>query len=248
MNKNQLNNLFRKFGFEIHGTGYMQSLKKTSFKEDTFRCQSEILKGKCITIFDVGANRGEMTGSYTSLFPDANIYAFEPFPESANIFNTRFSSNKKIQLFPFALGCSIDKKTFYVNVNADTNSLLKPVKMGLSSDKQVSNISTIDVDVTTISDFCSEKNIDSIDILKLDIQGGELDALKGAAYLLKEKRIKLIYTEAYFRPQYSDQPLYFEIAQYLYQFGYVLQDMYNPIYGKNALAWCDMIFINADCL
>lgn len=248
MNKNRLNSFFRKFGFEIHGTGFMQSLKKTSFKEDAFSTQAEILKGKCTTIFDVGANRGEMTSNYSLLFPGAKIYAFEPFPEAANIFSTRFSSNKNVQLFACALGSSIGKKIFYVNKNADTNSLLKPVKMGLSSDKQVANISTVNIDVTTISEFCAEKNIDSIDILKLDIQGGELDALKGAECLLSQKRVKLIYTETYFRQQYADQPLYFEIAKYLFQFGYVLQDIYNPIYGKNALAWCDMIFINADDL
>ncbi|MEJ7822778.1 MAG: hypothetical protein WKF85_10680, partial [Chitinophagaceae bacterium] len=60
---------------------------------------------------------------------------------------------------------------------------------------------------------------------------------------LREGRIDLIFTESYFIQQYQDQPLFFEIAAYLLSFGYVLQDIYNPIYGKGRLAWCDAMFI-----
>ena len=37
MNKNSINKFTRKFGFEIHGTGYIQSIKKSSFKEDSLK-------------------------------------------------------------------------------------------------------------------------------------------------------------------------------------------------------------------
>jgi hypothetical protein len=130
-----------------------------------------------------------------------------------------------------------------VNTNVDTNSLLESIKMGLSSDKQVENKNQIEVDVWTIDDFCRDNNIEKIDILKLDIQGGELAALIGAEKLLKEKNIRLIYTEAFFRQQYADQPLLYDIAKYLERFGYHLQDIYSPIYGKGSITWCDAIFL-----
>jgi hypothetical protein len=97
--------------------------------------------------------------------------------------------------------------------------------------------------VKTIEKSYSEENLRQINILKLDIQGSELRALKGAAVLLEEKRIDLIYTEAYFIKQYEDQPLFPEIALYLSNFGYQLQDIYNPIYGKQKIAWCDAVFV-----
>ena len=91
-----------------------------------------------------------------------------------------------------------------------------------------------------------KEKITHINILKLDIQGYELKALKGAEDLLRSKKIDLIYTEAYFIQQYHDQPLFPEIAMYLSKFGYQLQDIYNPIYGNDKIAWCDAIFMRDD--
>ncbi len=145
--------------------------------------------------------------------------------------------------FRKAIGDKKGKNTLFVNKNVDTNSLLKPSRIGLSSDKQVANVSTIEVDVWTIDEFCRTNDINFIDILKLDIQGGELAALKGAETLLSNKQIKLIYSETYFKQQYDRQPLFHDIAKYLEQFGYETQDFYNPIYGNKSLAWCDVIFL-----
>ena len=82
--------------------------------------------------------------------------------------------------------------------------------------------------------------------MKLDIQGSELKALIGAEQSLKEKKIDFIYTEAYFIQQYENQPLFTEIVLFLSKFGYVIQDIYHPIYGKSKLAWCDVMFIRDD--
>ena len=117
---------------------------------------------------------------------------------------------------------------------------------GLNSDAQVKTLEQRTVPVKTIKQSCEEEKIDRIHILKLDIQGSELRALKGAVNLLKDKKIDLIYTEAYFIKQYVDQPLFPEIAQYLSDLGYQLQDIYNPVYGKGNIAWCDAVFVRND--
>lgn len=241
MNKRLLNKYCQKLGFEIHGTGYLQSVKKQSFKEDPFKIQKELV-GNCSTIFDIGANRGEITLKYTELFPSATVFAFEPFPDSFKILESKFSSNKRTACFQKAIGSVNTKGNLFVNRNVDTNSLLSPIKMGLSSDQQVKNVGVVEVDICTIDEFCRNRSIDSIDILKLDIQGSELSALAGATELLKSKRIKMIYTEVYFKKQYQDQPLFPDISKFVEQYGYHLQDFYNPIYGKGDLVWCDVIF------
>jgi FkbM family methyltransferase len=241
MNKGLLNKYFRKFGFEVHGTGYLQSVNKGSFKDDPFKVQKEIIEN-CSTIFDIGANRGEITSKYTELFPEATIFAFEPFPDSFKILESEFSTNKRIECFQKALGAVNTKSNLFVNRNVDTNSLLSPIKMGLSSDQQVKNVGVMEVEVCTIDEFCRNRCIDTIDILKLDIQGSELSALRGASGFLRDKRIKLIYTETYFKKQYENQPLFHDLSKFLEQYGYYLQDFYNPIYGKGDLVWCDVIF------
>ena len=89
----------------------------------------------------------------------------------------------------------------------------------------------------------TENSIKSIDILKMDIQGGELAALKGAQQLLENRGIACIYTEAYFIEQYEAQPLFHDISKFLYSYDFTLQDIYTPIYGKGNMAWGDAIFV-----
>jgi FkbM family methyltransferase len=243
--KNRINNILRKFGAEIHGTGYLQALAKGEFKKDAFAMQQEIAGAQVQIVFDIGANRGDVAEYYQAIFPQATVFAFEPFPESFNILKERFSNNNRVKCFQYAVAADATPKTFYVNKNVDTNSLLKPKATGLSSDVQVSNQSIIEVPCVTLDEFCAEKNINSIDILKMDIQGGEFDALKGAAGLLERQSIGLIYSETYFVEQYESQPLFHDISKLLFGYRYALQDIYNPIYGKGSIAWADVIFKKA---
>ena len=243
LNKERLNRFLHKFGFEVHGLGYMQSLKKNSFKEDAFRVQQEILGDTVKVIFDVGANRGNTVMEYRGLFPGATIFAFEPFADTYDHLSQKMKGMKNIFCIQSAISDTVGTKTLFVNNNIDTNSLLPSISSGLSSDKQVITRGKVEVLTETIDEFCKTRNIRQVDILKLDIQGGELAALKGAQELLCNKKIRLIYTESFFKGQYLDQPLFYDIANYLRGFKYHLKDIYDPHYGKGAIAWCDCIFL-----
>lgn len=242
MNKNTINKVCRKFGFEVHGLGYVQSLEKTSFKEDAFKKQKDLLPNAKM-IFDVGANRGDTVLQYKELYPASKIHAFEPFRSSFDILvkNTFNASG----VFPHqcALTNSVGKKELHVNKNVDTNSLLPSLKAGMSSDTQVETLEKVEVDTYSLTSFCYKTGIEYIDILKLDIQGGEMQALKGAEHLLSYQAIKLIYLEAWFVKQYKGSPLFHDISSYLATHNYYIQDLYNPIYANGSLAWCDAIFL-----
>jgi FkbM family methyltransferase len=242
MKKAFINSICRKFGFEVHGLGFIQSISKQSFKEDPFLVQQEICENARV-VFDVGANRGDTVDRYLQLFPNAVVYAFEPFPDSFHLLRDRFKDEPRVICHPLAISASTEKQTFYVNENVDTNSLLKPKETGLSSDKQVQNKKQIIVEATTLDLFCSMNGISSIDVLKMDIQGGELNALNGAKKLLKEQKVDIIYSETYFLQQYEKQPLFHDISKFLVDYHYELKDIYSPIYGKGNLAWGDVIFV-----
>lgn len=242
-NKKSINNIARKFGVEVHGKGYLQSLAKGEFKQDCFQVQQQIIQKQDPVIFDIGANRGTVLEQYLNYFSAANIFAFEPFPDSFNLLNSRFIGNKNIRCFEKAVSSSAGPKEFFVNKNIDTNSLLKPQKTGLTSDEQVRNLSTIKVEGIVLDEFCTTNNIEHIDILKMDIQGGEFEALKGLHNMLSKSAIDLIYTETYFVEQYEAQPLFHDISKFLFNYGYLLQDIYNPIYGNGHIAWADVIFV-----
>lgn len=97
--------------------------------------------------------------------------------------------------------------------------------------------------VTTIDEYCEKHNIHTIDILKIDTQGSELDILMGIGNMLKQKKVKLIFTETYFQQQYENQPMMFDISNYLAKFSYFVQDIYDPFYNDTFLLWCDTIYL-----
>ena len=237
-----INKYCSSIGFQVIGNGTLAKLKKNEFYKNEFETQKKIILNKNPIIFDIGANRGDITQKYLDLYPNSTIYAFEPFIDNNEIFESRFNKNKNIILNKIALSDKIGKIDFYVNKNSDTNSLLKPKKIESSSDRQCENKSKIQIEVNTLDEFC-KNNIYNIDILKLDVQGSELNILKGSYNLLKERKIKLIYTETYFKEQYENQPLFYEIYNYLTNFGYYLEDFYNPYYNSKQILWCDTIFI-----
>lgn len=133
-----------------------------------------------------------------------------------------------------------------VNRSVDTNSILESTKIGATSDKSCETVSKINIPITTVDEFCQENDISKIDILKMDVQGAELKVLEGSIKMLKHRSIKMIYTELYFVPQYHNQPLFHEVTALLYEYGYILQDIYDPYYNKTSILWCDSIYILKD--
>jgi FkbM family methyltransferase len=88
------------------------------------------------------------------------------------------------------------------------------------------------------------------DFLKLDVQGGELDVLRGADRLLE--RAIVVHTEVEFSPVYCDQPLFSDIDIYLRAKGFELMDLVKPGHNTYAelpscraasrLLWSDAIY------
>ncbi|MCL5781985.1 MAG: FkbM family methyltransferase [Patescibacteria group bacterium] len=146
-----------------------------------------------------------------------------------------FSADKRIKPFNIALSNNNGKSLFYINDNHYTNSLM-PINKNNGKDT-LSNITIDKIDVTTetIDSFCFRNGIDQIDILKIDVQGGELLVLEGAKDKLKNGEVTLIYTEVEFSPLYVNQPLFNDIEKYLLEFGFKLNKIYyekNNVSGK----------------
>lgn len=235
-------------GVEIHGLGYLNKLSQGANKISVFKKQQELMSNEAKVIFDVGSNRGDITQAYLDHFPNSDIFAFEPVPEMADIYETRFKANNKVHLNKIALSDRAGSVTLYVNSSVDTSSLLPSQKIGASSDESCKTVSTIEVETGIIDDFVADQKLDTIDILKMDVQGSELAVLKGAKKALEQNKISIIYTEVYFKPQYVDQPLFYDIATFLKSYGYELQDLYDPYYNSSQILWADALFVKNNLL
>jgi FkbM family methyltransferase len=238
-------NMLDKLGLEIRRT----RPSADAFPSDPYHAQEVFIKKLGISkpvIFDVGAHQGETVSRYKEIFPESEIYCFEPSPDNAKRLRDRFSSDSSIHVYECAISDDNEIKTFYVNELDATNSLLPRTNKGRRYySKSAGSKSSLEVKALTIDEIVKKESINHIDKLKFDIQGGELMALNGAKSLLSNGNVSLIYTEALFAPHYENNPLLLNIWQHLDQYGYTFFDIYDLFRATNGqLRFADIIFVN----
>jgi hypothetical protein len=103
------------------------------------------------------------------------------------------------------------------------------------------------VDIITLDEFTREHELEHIDILKLDIQGGEVQALMGAHELLLHHQIDLIFTEVFFVPHYEGALLFHGLTTLLLGFGYSLYNITHFVRGRNGqLRFGDALYVSPE--
>jgi FkbM family methyltransferase len=216
-------------------------------RSDPFEDQRRLLRGaRNPVILDVGAHYGETTQQYDSLFPEATIYSFEPFPESMALLRDRVAGLERVTAVAAAIADKPGRRTFYVNHYDATNSLLpRPTSFRRYYPEEGRTKATVDVAVTSIDRFMQERGIPRVDILKLDIQGGERMALEGARNALANRRISIVYTELLFVPLYEGAAPAHEICRFLEEFDYTLYNVYGLYSATNGqLRFGDGLFVS----
>lgn len=141
---------------------------------------------------DGGANIGFFSILGSKLVgPNGKVIAFEPAPSTLKYLNQNIKINKISNIIVSDKGLSsIEKRlSFLIKNNSEENSILKNEGKKLQFGEKIINI-----DATTIDKFCKKKNLEQIDLIKLDIEGQELEAIKGSReVLLNNKNIKIIF-------------------------------------------------------
>lgn len=169
------------------------------------------------TIFDVGANIGQSAQTYRRLYPQAEIWSFEPFPSTYKDL-CRSVSDPKFHPVELALSDRIAKTELNIGAETITNSFLR---------RQSDSGETIEVQTDTIDHFCWERGISTIDILKVDVEGAEERVFKGAREMFSRGAIKSVFVEVYFRPVYDRMPLFGDLDNQLKRFGFGLCGLYS---------------------
>ena len=216
--------------------------------------QKELLVDtECPVIFDVGANVGQTASQYREIFNKAKIYCFEPFEDAYSELCQTIENHENIQAYKLAVSDFSGAKKFFFNSFNPTNSLL-PIANECKNyvkSEWATSLGFTDVRSVTLDEFCTKENIQKINLLKMDIQGGELMALKGSKNLLENRQIDLIYTEVLAVDLYENQPFLWDLREFLLEYDYILYGLYNIGYAtapKNSgvWTWADAIFLSPE--
>jgi len=142
----------------------------------------------CRHVVDIGANRGQFALIARKCFPDARIDSFEPLAEPGSIYRSIFAKDKRAYLHSCAIGPEAGKAIIHVSRHDDSSSLLpiSSLQANLFPGTGEKEIRTIDV--CPLDFVLTPEDIFTPALLKLDVQGYEIQALQGCESLLSLSR------------------------------------------------------------
>jgi FkbM family methyltransferase len=173
-------------------------------------------------IVDGGANRGGTVAKLRARFPGAAIHAFEPIPALAEHLRGRFAADPGVRVHAAALGADDGELAFCVNASSATSSALEP--SALARRYQAGNVAALER-ITVPRARLAAAIAGPIDVLKLDLQGLEIEALRGLGAKIADVRV--ILTEVEFVPLYDGQPLFADVDAHLRGRGFRLFHLYD---------------------
>lgn len=188
----------------------------------------------CRTVVDIGANRGQFALVARHCWPDAVIHSFEPLPRPAGVFRTIFGAEAKVRLFESAIGIEAGTERMHVSRRDDSSSLLPITETQARLFPGTAEAGTQEVTVGRLGEYLSAEEIASPALLKLDVQGYELEALRGCVEVLP--RFDYVYAECSFVEFYEGQALADEVISWLRHRGFRLVGCYNLVYDRSGLA------------
>jgi FkbM family methyltransferase len=191
-------------------------------------------------IFDVGAHEGWFFHCWTDWCPAAEVHAFEPAEEAFS--RSRMYENERVHLNRVAVGRAAG--TMPLNVMSESsvsNSLLAPVgETWREIGYRTGDVSTREVEVITLDDYARRYAIDSVYLIKIDVQGFELEVLEGAHAVLK--KTDYVFVEAAIRPLYAGAPRFTAVYDFLADHGFHLMTLRAWHRGNHVLVETDMLF------
>lgn len=202
-----------------------------------------VLSRALATVVDIGANRGQFALAVRA-FSAARVISFEPLPNVAAIFLKVFAADTGVKLHVAAIGEAAERKLMHLSARDDSSSLLE---IGDTQSKHfpgTHEVGTLDVQVGPLDQFLTLNDITRPAMLKLDVQGFELQALAGCRRLIDG--FDYVYCECSFVELYRDQGLAGEVTDYLRTLGFSLAGIYNPAYDRDGhCIQADLLFEQA---
>lgn len=194
-------------------------------------------------IYDIGANVGTWTLLAKVIFSEAQVHAFEPLAKHVAGFKNIKGSVGSIHLHPVALGNTKATQVMQVASFSDASSL---VEMGsrMAEDFKVNKAGEETVAVERLDDYAAANGLPAPDLLKLDVQGYELEVFRGAERCLH--RARAVISEVSFVEFYPKQCRFEDVVTFLAEHGFRVHAFaFGTVLGK-PVSQTDVLFLRCE--
>ena len=183
------------------------------------------------TVVDVGANVGQFSLLVRALFPSAEIVAFEPLPDAAATYRRVFADDSRAVLHEAAISPEAGTATMHVSASADSSSLLPITDRQSELFPGTQEVGTTEVQASPLETFVPVDTLRAPAMLKIDVQGFELEVLRGSLSLLPH--FTWVYVEASFEALYENQALAGDVTAFLEENGFAEEGRYNISHSRD---------------
>ena len=201
-----INRLYENRNHDAYSNGENRVLQKLQFTQPKI-------------IFDVGANIGQYAEMAHAACPNARIFSFEPVSSTYDLLSKNLASNNQVECIQKGLFKESKKISIHIYPGNEHSSLhdIKGVAYDVVKKEEIETI--------TGDQFIAEKGIEKIDLLKLDVEGAEMDALVGFASALSNKQIRLAQFE-YGYINITSKILLADYYDFFEKYGYIIGKIY----------------------
>ncbi len=150
---------------DVHKLGFALSAKNwfENKGDETLRLDYPLSENSIV--FDLGGYKGEFAEAIHSKY-GCSVYVFEPVEEFFGIIKEKFSNNQKV--LPFCFGLSSETSTLKMLKSENASSVYK---------QSIDVSDSILIELKSITEFIKNNSISKIDLMKINVEGGEYDIL-----------------------------------------------------------------------
>jgi FkbM family methyltransferase len=187
-----------------------------------------------MTVCTVGSRKSSGEDDFGSqgwgvFAPHLTIYGFDADADACEAANAELEArqiNWTEKHIPIALANCPGNRTLYVTNDLQCSSLYQPNEDYLNRfsepfQSQMKLDFSLEIETTTLDNFCDHEKIEAIDFLQTDVQGADMQVLQGS-YRLLERSLLVVKAEVCFSHLYLNQPLFGDIDNFIRQQGFTL--------------------------